>query len=180
MGKQLDKLTPKLVDFIKNQPLFFVATAMNEGKINLSPKGLDSFKVLDDNTVLWLNLTGSGNETAAHLQNDDRMTIMFCAFKGRPLILRLYGTAKMYHKGTGFWKEHIDFFPSIAGGRQLVKMKIDMVQTSCGMGVPLMNYEQQREELVTWAETQGDKGLEKYWEQKNTKSLDGRAIDIFD
>ncbi|MFK5974678.1 MAG: pyridoxamine 5'-phosphate oxidase family protein [Flavobacteriaceae bacterium] len=177
MGKKLYELTPELIDFIENQQLFFVATAMNEGKINLSPKGLDSFKVLDDNTVLWLNLTGSGNETAAHMQRDNRMTIMFCAFEGKPLILRLYGTAKIYHKGTGFWKKHIDSFLAIAGGRQLVKMKIDMVQISCGMGVPVLEYKQQREELVTWAEMQGNKGIENYWKQKNILSLDGHSID---
>lgn len=179
MGKQLYVLNEKLIHFINEQKMFFVATAATNGTINLSPKGLDSFKVIDDNRVVWLNLTGSGNETAAHLLQDSRMTIMFCAFEGPPLILRLYGTAESHHPYDNFWKEHISIFPKIAGSRQLVEMKIDLIQTSCGMGVPLMDFNSQRNGLIDWAKEQGDEGLKKYWEKKNTISLDGNPTNIF-
>ena len=179
MGKQLYALNQKLIHFINEQKLFFVATTSTNGTINLSPKGLDSFKVVDDNKVVWLNLTGSGNETAAHLLQDSRMTIMFCAFAGSPLILRLYGTAEAHHPYDNFWKEHISIFPEIAGSRQLVEMKIDLVQTSCGMGVPLMDFNSQRHGLIDWAEDKGDEGLKKYWQMKNTISLDGNPTNIF-
>ncbi|UII80463.1 pyridoxamine 5'-phosphate oxidase family protein [Flagellimonas sp. CMM7] len=180
MGRQLDKLTPALIDFIKNQKLFFVATAMEEGSINLSPKGLDSLRVLDENRVVWLDLTGSGNETSTHLMNKNRITIMFCAFDGDPIILRLYGTAQAYRNNTEFWKQNIDLFPKMEGGRQLVDVKIDLIQVSCGMGVPIMEYKHQRQSLVNWAENQGNEGLKKYWKKKNSTSLDGYPTDITD
>ena len=180
MGRKLDELNPTLIDFIENQKLFFVATAMEEGSVNLSPKGLDSFRILDNNSVVWLNLTGSGNETAAHLNQTSRITVMFCAFEGEPMILRLYGTAQAHYTDTTFWKEHINLFPNIPGGRQLIAMKIDFVQISCGMGVPIMEYKNQRQGLLNWAEKQGDDGLKKYWKQKNTTSLDGYPTNILD
>ncbi len=151
---------------------------MKDGCINLSPKGLDSFKIMNENRVLWLNLTGSGNETGTHLANDGRMTIMFCAFEGPPMILRLYGTAEVYHDYDVFWEEHISLFPEIAGSRQLIDMKVELVQTSCGMGVPLMVYKEQRTSLVQWAEDKGPDGLREYWEEKNTLSLDGKETGI--
>lgn len=180
MGKRLQRLTPRLTDFIERQQLFFVATAMKNGRINLSPKGLDAFRVIDENRVIWLNLTGSGNETATHLQNDGRMTIMFCAFEGPPMILRLYGTAKVYHQYDNFWQEHMPLFSEVVGARQLIDMKIDLVQTSCGFGVPLMEYKQQRQELVDWSENKSEEELKEYWEKKNTTSLDGHATHIFE
>lgn len=179
MGKQFQKLTQRQQEFIKKQPLFFVATAMKDGRINLSPKGLDSFRILDENTVLWLNLTGSGNETAVHLQNDGRMTIMFCAFEGAPMILRLYGNAKIYHPHDAFWDKNSGLFPKIAGARQLIAMEVDLVQVSCGMAVPLMDYKEQRNELVKWAEDKGDEGVKEYWEKKNQVGLDGYPTGIF-
>ncbi|MEX0290031.1 MAG: pyridoxamine 5'-phosphate oxidase family protein [Flavobacteriaceae bacterium] len=180
MGKRLPKLTTRLISFIEKQRMFFVATAPNEGKINLSPKGMDSFKVIDDAKVLWLNLTGSGNETAAHLLQSDRMTIMFCAFEGPPMILRLYGKARVYHKRDAFWDEHISLFPTYKGSRQLIEMEIDMVQTSCGFGVPLMDFKGERDLLGPWAEEKGADGLLEYMELKNTKSLDGHPTGIFE
>ena len=180
MGKLLKKLTPRLIDFVSNQKMFFVATAMADGKINLSPKGMDSFKVLDENRVLWLNLTGSGNETAAHLRNSDRMTIMFCAFEGPPLILRLYGRAKAYHKRDSEWEEFISLFPGHSGSRQLIALDIELVQTSCGFGVPLMDYKGERDLLGPWAEEKGEDGLITYMQQKNTLSLDGHPTGIFE
>ena len=180
MGKRAEKLTSRQIAFIEKQQLFFVATAMKDGHINLSPKGLDSFKVLDEKRVLWLNLTGSGNETATHLMNDGRMTLMFCAFEGPPMILRLYGRAKIYHQYDAFWDEHIGLFPEIAGSRQLIDMKIELVQTSCGFGVPMMEFVEQRKSLVQWAEDKGNDGIKDYWEEKNTVSLNGLETNIFE
>ena len=180
MGKQLPGLNARLISFISSQKVFFVSTAMETGRINLSPKGMDSFRVLDDNTVVWLNLTGSGNETAAHLRYNDRMTLMFCAFEGPPLILRLYGKAKAYHSRDQFWADHIGLFPEIPGSRQLIKVAIDLVQTSCGMGVPLMEYKGERGQLETWAAQLGEEGLRNYQEAKNTRSLDGLPSGILE
>src|SRR5690606_7586577 len=173
MGRQLDGSTRPLIDFIEDQKIFFVATAMEEGSVNVSPKGLDSLRVMGPNRVLWLNLTGSGNETAIHLKHKNRITLMFCAFEGNPIILRLYGRAQVYEFGDAKWKEHIGDFPEIPGSRQLIDVHIDKVQTSCGMGVPLMDYQKQRQELVDWASRKGEEGLREYWKKKNTTSLDG-------
>ncbi len=180
MGKQLKKITARLSDFISNQKIFFVATAMADGKINLSPKGMDALKVIDENKVVWLNLTGSGNETAAHLRYLNRMTIMFCAFEGPPMILRLYGKARAYHKRDSTWDEHISLFPNYSGSRQLIEMDIELVQTSCGFGVPFMDYRGERDLLGPWADEKGDDGLQKYMQEKNTSSLDGHPTGIFD
>ena len=179
MGKRLKKLSPRLTSFIEKQPLFFVATAMKEGRINLSPKGLDSLKVLSEKQVLWLNLTGSGNETATHLQFQNRMTLMFCAFEGNPMILRLYGTAKAYHERDAAWQDFQPYFPDAVGSRQFIVMDIDLVQTSCGFGVPFMEYKGERDLLGPWAAEKGREGLEKYLEEKNVTSLDGHPTGIF-
>ncbi len=180
MGKRQEKLNSRLIEFIKNQKLFFVATAMADGRINLSPKGTDSLRVIDDTRVLWLNLTGSGNETATHLQFTDRMTIMFCAFEGNPLILRLYGTAKVYHERDKEWEVHIDSFPPMLGSRQLIDLKIELVQSSCGFGVPFMEYKGERDLLGPWAQDKGEEGLMEYRKLKNTVSLDGHPSGIFE
>lgn len=173
MGKQYKEITSRISDFIAEQKIFFTGTAMEDGRVNVSPKGMDAFRVLGPNRVMWMNLTGSGNETAAHLLRTNRITIMFCAFEGAPMILRLYGKAKVYHPGDPEYAEHIGRFPEIAGSRQLFDVEVDLVQTSCGMGVPLMAYEGDREELRTWAEDLGQQGIEDYWRKKNTVSLDG-------
>ncbi|SNR37720.1 pyridoxamine 5'-phosphate oxidase family protein [Lutibacter flavus] len=173
MGKKLDKLTPELIDFIKNQHIFFVGTAAEQGNVNISPKGVDSFRVLNDNKIVWLNLTGSGNETAAHLIKNDRMTILFCAFEGSPQILRLYGNAKIYHKRDEQFNEYVNLFPTYTGTRQIIEMDIDLVQTSCGFAVPFMDFKGERTMLNSWADKQGTSKIEKYWEEKNTKSIDG-------
>lgn len=180
MGKRLRKLTPRLIKFISGQKIFFVATAMKDGKINLSPKGMDSFKVMDENRVLWLNLTGSGNETAAHLRHSDRITIMFCAFHGPPMILRLYGTAKVYHQRDTFWEKHISLFPVFTGSRQLIDVNIELVQTSCGFGVPFMEYKGERDLLDSWAKEKGKEGLIEYKRRKNAESIDGYPTGIFE
>lgn len=176
MAKKYDHISVDIQQFIKAQHLFFVSTAPIEGKINLSPKGMDSLRVISPNRIVWLNLTGSGNETAAHLQENDRMTIMFCAFEGKPLILRLYGYAKIYHTGDKEWDEHFPRFPAWPGARQIVVMDVDMVQTSCGFAVPLMDYKADRQELEKWATKQGDDKLKAYFQENNAVSIDGKVI----
>ena len=180
MGKRQQQLSTRLIEFIKNQKLFFVATAMEDGRINVSPKGMDSLRVIDESRVVWLNLTGSGNETAAHLKFNDRMTIMFCAFEGNPLILRLYGKAKIYHERDAKWEEYIGLFPAMLGTRQLIDMEIDLVQSSCGFGVPFMSYEGERDLLGPWALDKGEDGLLEYMKNKNSLSLDGLPTGIFE
>lgn len=178
MGKQLDHIREDLQAFIKQQKIFFVATAMRDGRVNLSPKGTDSFRILGPNRVMWLNLTGSGNETATHLQHEDRITVMFCAFEGKPLILRLYGHARIYHESDEAWPAYIDLFPKMTGARQLIDIEVDLVQTSCGMSVPYMAFTGERELLTTWADKKGRDGIRDYWEEKNTVSLDGHPTGI--
>ncbi|MEJ2162687.1 MAG: pyridoxamine 5'-phosphate oxidase family protein [Robiginitalea sp.] len=178
MANQLSSLTKRLIDFIGKQPIFFVATALKEGRINLSPKGMDSLRVLDPKTLLWLNLTGSGNETATHLREEPRITLMWCAFEGDPRILRAYGTARSYREGTDFWKRHIGLFPNYAGSRQLVEVQVSSVLVSCGMGVPLMEYQKERDMLEPWASGLGTEGMQAYRQTKNTTSLDGHLTDI--
>ena len=179
MASKFDLLTDKHIRFIREQKIFFVATAMAQGRINLSPKGVDTFRIINPKRIIWLNLTGSGNETATHLQFDERMTIMFCAFEGKPSILRLYGKARVYHQRDEFWDEHIHLFPPVAGSRQLIEMEIELVQTSCGMAVPLMNFIEDRELLNNWAVKKGESGLQEYRQEKNLRSLDGLDTGIF-
>ncbi len=178
MAKFFTDISEEIQAFIEAQKIFFVATAAAEGRINLSPKGLDTFRVTDPNTIMWLNLTGSGNETAAHLLKNDRMTIMFCAFESKPLILRLYGSAKMYHERDQEFKANIDQFPKIAGTRQIIIMHVESVQTSCGFAVPFMDFKEERRQLNSWAEKQGKERIQKYWAEKNTKSIDGFETQI--
>lgn len=173
MGKQLSQLNEQLQTFIAEQKLFFVGTAQSEGRVNVSPKGMDTLRVLGPNQVVWLNLTGSGNETAAHLLENPRMTILFCAFEGKPLILRLYGQAKIYHEGDAGFQQHIHQFPKILGSRQIIELNIDLVQTSCGFAVPFMDYKEERTQLLDWAAHKGEEGIKQYWQDRNQQSIDG-------
>ncbi len=173
-------LEPEHITFINNQKLFFVATAMAKGSINISPKGMDSLLVIDDQKVMWLNFTGSGNETAAHVRAHPRMTIMFCAFEGEPLILRLYGKARVYHPRDTQWSQAIKSFPLTDGARQIFELTIDKVQTSCGFGIPIMPFQQDRNILVDWAQKKGASGIEDYWAEKNTSTIDGYETGIFE
>ena len=160
-------------DFIAAQKLFFTATAPAGGRINLSPKGMDSLRVLDPRRVAYLDLTGSGNETAAHLRHDGRMTVMFCSFDTEPLILRLYGHGHVVRRQDAAWAGLRRHFPALPGERQLIVLDIDSVQTSCGYAVPLFDYRGERETLARWAEKKGPTGLLDYWREKNTVSIDG-------
>jgi Pyridoxamine 5'-phosphate oxidase len=174
------KLNPTLISFIKAQHFFFVATAAPDGRVNVSPKGLDSLRVLNATKIIWLNLTGSGNETAAHLREHPRMTLMFCAFEGDAMILRVYGAAKVVHPGDPDWQNLCSQFPKMAGSRQIFELDIDLVQTSCGTGVPLMQFTAERgpTELLPFYEDMGEDGVKAYWARKNSRSLDGRQTGI--
>jgi hypothetical protein len=178
MAKQYPNITDKLKGFIQAQKVFFVATASPTGHINLSPKGMDSLRIVDTNTVVWLNLTGSGNETAAHVLEDGRMTLMFCAFEGEPLILRLYGRARVIHPRDNEWADLLAQFPPLPGARQIFQLQVELAQTSCGMGVPLLDFVADRAALNRWAEKKGGDGITQYWEEKNRLSLDGKGTGI--
>lgn len=178
MGKQYLEISARNMKFIGEQKIFFVGTATSDSRVNVSPKGMDSLRVLNANRVIWLNVTGSGNETAAHVQDNPRMTIMFAAFEGSPNILRLYGQAKVIHRNDEAWGALAEHFTLIPGARQIFDMSVDLVQNSCGMSVPLFNYCGDREQLRDWAVRKGDAGIEKYWEEKNQSSIDGLATHI--
>ncbi len=175
MAKQYSRISQKLQQFIENQKIFFVATATADSRINLSPKGMNSLRVLNPNRVVWLNVTGSGNETAAHVQENRRMTIMFTAFEDNPMILRLYGTARAIHNDEDEWQQLFPLFQPLPGARQIFELTVELVQTSCGMAVPLYDYVAEREQLNTWATKKGAAGVEAYWKEKNHISLDGKS-----
>ncbi len=178
MGKTFTEIKELHQIFIENQKMFFVSTAPRQGRINLSPKGMDSFRVREPNRVAWLNLTGSANETAAHLMEDTRMTVMFCSFEEDPMILRLYGQARALHPRDGDWRELRSLFPEQAGVRQMIDMEVDLVHTSCGYGVPRYEYVGERPLLNDWLEKKGEAGIREYWESKNALSLDGKPTGI--
>lgn len=176
------KLNGTLRKFIEGQPMFFVATADRTGRVNVSPKGLDTLKIDGDNRILWLNLSGSGNETAAHVRATGRMTLMFCAFEGNPMILRVYGQAKTIHPRDAEWDLLVSGFPELAGSRQIFDLSVDLVQTSCGTGVPEMELRRSRgeEELEPFYDDMGLDGVKEYWQRKNVETIDGRPTGIFE
>lgn len=178
MAKFYDKLTKRLQTFIKKQKIFFVATAPEEGRINLSPKGMDSLRVVNENRVLWLNVTGSGNETAAHLLANPRITLMMCSFGSVPNILRIYGKGQAIHPGDADWKEVVRLFPETPGTRQIFDIKVESAQTSCGMSIPFFDYKGEREALNDWAREKGEEGIQKYWQDRNLISIDGKPTGL--
>jgi predicted pyridoxine 5'-phosphate oxidase superfamily flavin-nucleotide-binding protein len=176
MGKQFPAMTPAHREFIARQRIFFTASATAASRVNVSPRPTDALRVLDERTVAFLDLTGSGSETAAHLRADGRITLVFCALDEPPNILRLYG------RGASFPRTSEDYTALLAsafgdqellGARQIVRIDIDLVQTSCGYGVPLFEYVGERDTLRRWAEKKGDAGLEEYRRQNNVRSIDG-------
>ncbi len=178
MGKQFEQLSDSHVEFIKQQKIYFVASAASSGNVNLSPKGGDSLRVIDANTIAWLNLTGSGNETAAHVLQNPRMTIMFCAYDGSPLILRTYGEARVLHQGDDDWAQFSALFPDSVAKRNIFIQDIKMVQSSCGMAVPYFEYQEDRDNLTDWSNKQDTAGIEKYWQRNNQQSIDGFETQI--
>ncbi len=161
--------------FIAAQHMFFVASAPldPDGHVNVSPKGLDGFRVLGPNRVAYLDLTASGNETSAHLRENGRVTFMFCAFAGPPKILRLYGRGETVLPGSERWAELAPLFPGYQGARQVIVAEVNRVQTSCGFAVPTYDYVGQRDTLLRWADAKGDDGLESYRQERNARSIDG-------
>jgi hypothetical protein len=173
MAKFYSDLDASLQNFIKEQKIFFTATAPQNGRINLSPKGIDTFRCIDNKTVAYLDLTGSGNETSAHLNEDSRMTIMFCSFSDNPLILRLYGQGKVIRPRDKEWLSFYSLFKPLPGERQIIVIEVDSAQTSCGFGVPVYEFKEERKTLIEWANKKGEQGIYEYWEAKNLKSIDG-------
>jgi hypothetical protein len=183
MAQQFPSMTQEHRDFIGKQHMFFTASAAAEGHVNVSPKGLDGLRIIDESSVCYLDLTGSGNETSAHSKADGRLTIMFCAFIGPPLILRLYGRSRIMLRGTEAYARLLaDEFggQETAGARQIVVLDIELVQTSCGYGVPHYEYVRERSALINWAEAKGEEGLDAYRREKNARSLDGLPTGMFD
>ncbi len=183
MAKAFPSIDAGCRDFIGRQRIFFTASAAPDARVNVSPRGTDAFAILDDRTVAYLDRTGSGNETAAHLKADGRLTIMFCAFEGPPNILRLYGQGEVVRRGSQAYREILaSAFGGAepAGARQIVRLHVDRVQTSCGYGTPLFEYRGERPSLDNWARSKGEDGLEAYRREKNAVSIDGLPTGLLD
>ena len=180
MAKFYSQLTSELQTFIQQQKIFFTATAPHSGRINLSPKGIDTFRCLDASTVAYLDLTGSGNETAAHLHENGRMTIMFCSFTADPLILRLYGQGEVINKKSDRFSNLQALFAPLPGERQIILLNIESLQTSCRFGVPVYEFQQERETLIDWATEKDSSGIEQYQQTKNLASIDGLPTKLFE
>jgi hypothetical protein len=178
LADKFSNLSSDLSTWIEQQHVFFVATAAATGHINLSPKGQDSLSVVSPTEIVWLNLTGSGNESAAHILDTNRMTLMWCAFDGPPQILRVYGTVETIHPRDAAWQACTKLISAPLGARQYFKLNIDLVQTSCGYAVPNMDYVDDREALTKWSDKRGESGIAAYWEEQNQTSIDGLPTKI--
>ena len=173
MAKFFTELTEPLKAFIAEQQMFFVATAPGIGRVSLSPKGMDTFRVIDDRTVAYLDITGSGNETSAHLEENGRITVMFCSFGAKPMILRLYGRGEVVRLGSSAWDDWIGHFNPEPGMRQVMVIVLESLQTSCGYGVPRYDLVGERDTLRKWAVNKGDDAIADYRVEKNMTSIDG-------
>jgi hypothetical protein len=164
--------------FIEEQHMFFAATAAPEGRVNMAPKDSASLRVLGPNRIVWVNLTGAENETGAHLAASPRMTLMWCSFIKRPMILRAYGTAKLIHQRDAAWNELIGLFPPRKGSRQIIDLTVDLVLKSCGFGVPFYDFVGQRDTLLRWEESKGEDGVHQHWAEHNQTSIDGTPTNL--
>jgi hypothetical protein len=176
MAKQFAALNSDQRDFIQRQNIFFVSSATTYSRVNVSPREISALRIVDDHSVIYLDRTGSGNETAAHMLADGRLTIMFCAFSGFPQIMRLYGRGtSVGWEGAEFEELISQYFGGVTplGTRQIMKLKFDLVQTSCGYGVPLFEYKGERAAIEKWHDNRGPDGIQSYWEEKNLSSMDG-------
>lgn len=180
MGKQFDSLEDDHVNFIAQQHMFFVGSAADTGRVNISPKGMDSLRVMGPNQIVWRNLTGSGNETAAHLALHNRITLMWCGFEKRPMIMRAYGTARTLHPRDAEFAELDAMFEPSPGARQIYDVSVDMLQTSCGYAVPYFDHAGPRDTLEKWAENKGLDGVATYWADRNQTTIDGLPTHILD
>jgi hypothetical protein len=175
MAERFSSLRPDLAQWWCEQPVFFVATAPSgsSGHVNLSPKGLDTFRVLAEDRVAYLDLTGSGVETIAHLRDNGRITLMACAYSGNPRISRIYGRGMVHVVGSPEFEALAPEFPDLPGRRSIIDVAVTRVTTSCGFAVPLMDLVDDRDRLLDWAKSKGDDGIHDYWEKKNAVSIDG-------
>lgn len=175
MAKVHESITPEFRKWIDEQKIFFVASAplTADGHVNLSPKGHDCLRVIDEHTVAYLDMTGSGNETSAHIAENGRITLMWCAFEGAPRIFRLYGRGEVVLPDTERWAELSPLFDMLPGARQIIVNHVQRVQTSCGFAVPFMDYKEERLALKKYAETKGEDGMVDYRREKNVESIDG-------
>jgi len=179
MSKWYEVITPEIKEFIAEQMMFFVATAPSAGRINLSPKGMDTFRVLSDKRVIYLDITGSGNETAAHLYENGRITIMFCSFGRNPSIMRIYGRGRTIHPRDEKWNEYLAMFPATPGLRQIMEIDVDSAMTSCGYAVPRLENLAERDTLRRYWEKRSDTDLAKYHRDMNESSIDGLPTGMF-
>ena len=179
MSKWYQGITSEMREFIAQQKVFFVATAPHQGRINLSPKGMDTFRVLDETRAIYLDLTGSGNETAAHLLDDGRLTIMFCSFEKTADITRLYGRGRAIHPRDPEWNSYLAMFPREPGVRQIIELKVESAMTSCGYGVPRLQNLEERDTLRKYWETKGPDAPGEYQQKHNVESIDGLPTGIF-
>ncbi len=175
MSKVYDEITPDLQRWLEEQRMFFVATSplAGDGLINCSPKGMDTFRILGAREVAYLDLTGSGVETIAHLRENGRIVLMFCAFSGPPKIVRLHGTGRIVMPGSPEFASLCGLFPEYPGSRSIVQVSLTRIGDACGYAVPRFDYVGERDALTRWAETKGEDGLAKYRAEKNARSLDG-------
>lgn len=180
MAKFYSELDDMLRTFIAEQRIFFNASAASIGRINMSPKGMDTFRVINNKEVAYLDLTGSENETAAHIAENGRLTLMFCSFAERPLILRLYGQGRIVRKQDDEWDDYYKHFLSFPGERQIITLAIESVLTTCGFAVPLFEYKGERSLLVDFACKKGEEGMEEYKRERNQKSLDGLPTYLYE
>ncbi|SDR32291.1 Pyridoxamine 5'-phosphate oxidase [Rhizobiales bacterium GAS191] len=183
MAKQFARIEAEHRDFILRQKVFFTATAASDGRVNISPRETGALRLIGPNEVAYLDLTGSGSETAAHLRAMPRLTLMFCAFEGAPRILRLYGQGRSLRRGSSAYAELLNSQyrnSEPLGARQIVVLDVDLVQTSCGYGVPLFDYRGERPSLQRWAEAKGETGLDAYRREKNVWSIDGLPTGLCD
>ncbi|MES2694978.1 MAG: pyridoxamine 5'-phosphate oxidase family protein [Verrucomicrobiota bacterium] len=181
MAKFFTELSAAHREFIAAQKMYFTASAPHSGRVNLSPKGLDTFRVLSSSRVGYLDATGSGSETSAHLAENGRLTLMFCAFEGAPLILRLYCRGRAVRPRDAEWTQLRPLFgPPLPGERQLIIGEVESVQTSCGFAVPLYEFQADRPTLIDWAERKGPEGVAAYRAEKNRRSIDGLPTGLID
>lgn len=180
MAVKFDSINEAHKTFIEAQKMFVIGSAGADGFINVSPKGMDSFRIIDENTVVWLNYTGSGNETSAHVQENGRMTIMFNSYDKAPMILKLYGKATVIHEKDSRWDEMSAHFERHVGTRQFFEMKVELVLTSCGYGVPQYKYIGERNTLKKWADKKGREGIKLYWSENNVETLNGVKTHIME
>lgn len=173
MAEFFDHISDKHAAFIAEQPMFFTATACAEGRINLSPKGMDSFRVLSPNLCGYLDMTGSGNETATHIKHNGRITIMFNSFSRNALIYRVYGKGRVARAGSSEFEKLKDKFPSLPGARQIILIDVESTQSSCGYAVPEMELKAERQTLIQYTERKGEEGILEYQQEKNRISIDG-------